>query len=55
MAALLPSVPEICHLLTRLVFRPPIAAAFVLAWSTWRRRHQFTAAQAHYRHHQMQL
>jgi hypothetical protein len=55
MAALLPSVPEICHLLTRLVFRPPLTTAFVLAWSLWRRRHQFTAAQAHYRRHQMQL
>jgi hypothetical protein len=48
MDALLPSVPEIRYLLSRLLLSPPIGKAFVLAWSFWRRRHQFCAAVAHY-------
>jgi hypothetical protein len=55
MAALLPSVPEIRYLLARLMLRPPITTAAIMAWSLWRRRHQINAAKAHYRRHQMQL
>jgi hypothetical protein len=28
---------------------------FVLAWSRWRRRHQTTAAKAHYRNQQQEM
>jgi hypothetical protein len=55
MTALLPSVPEIRYLLARMIFRPPVTPIFVMAWSYWRRRHQITAANAHYRRRQMQL
>jgi hypothetical protein len=56
MADLIPSVPEIRYLLTRLLLKPPLGAAFILAWSLWRRRHQATAAAAHYqRRHNAQL
>jgi hypothetical protein len=49
-------VPEIRTLLARLQFIPPLAVAFVVSWSMWRRRHQAKAAIAHYkRHHKMQL
>src|SRR6202008_5017277 len=49
MALLLPSIPEIRRLLARSILRPPIATAFIMAWSLWRRMHQFKAACAHYR------
>ena len=49
MAALVPTVPEFRHLLARLLLRPPTRRAYVLAWSLWRRRHQLSAALAHYR------
>ena len=49
MTALVPSVPEIRYLLARLLLRPPISPAFIIAWSLWRRRHQANAAVAHYR------
>jgi hypothetical protein len=49
--ALLPSVPEIRYLFARLLIRPPISTAFVIAWSLWRRRHQAAAAQSHYKTH----
>jgi hypothetical protein len=56
MVALVPSVPEIRHLLARLLLRPPISPAFIIAWSLWRRRHQANAALAHYRcRYNMQL
>jgi hypothetical protein len=55
MAALLPSVPEIRYLLARLMLRPPIAADAIMVWSLWRRRHQLSAAKAHYKRHKMQL
>jgi hypothetical protein len=49
LAALVASVPERRTLLARLRLAPPLGAAFVKAWSIWRRRHQATAALAHYR------
>jgi hypothetical protein len=49
MAALAPSVPEIRYLLARILLRPPIGKAFIIAWSLWRRMHQLNAAQAHYK------
>jgi hypothetical protein len=49
MAAFVPSVPEIRYLLARLLLRPPVAKAFVFAWSVWRRIHQLNAAKAHYK------
>jgi hypothetical protein len=55
MAALLPSVPEIRYLMARLMLRPPIATGAVMVWSLWRRRHQLSAAKAHYKRHKMQL
>ena len=56
MAALVPTVPEIRYLLARLVLRPPISPAFIIAWSLWRRRHLANAAVAHYRcRHNAQL
>jgi hypothetical protein len=42
------SVPEIRRLLAALVHPPPVDAAFRLAWSVWRRRHQARARRAHY-------
>lgn len=50
----LPSVPEIRTLLAWLL-RSPMRRAAVLAWSTWRRRHQQRAAEAHWRRHETQL
>jgi hypothetical protein len=49
MVALVPTMPEIRYLLARLLLRPPISAAFVIAWSIWRRQHQADAAIAHYK------
>jgi len=51
----LPSVPEIRSLIAKLLLRPPLRSPFVLAWSAWRQRHQFGAAEAHYRTHKTQL
>src|SRR3954454_13834562 len=51
----MPSVPEIRHLLARLLLKAIPDVHFVLAWSRWRRRHQAGAAKAHYRRQQMQL
>jgi len=45
----LPSVPEIRHLLARLLLKPIANMAFVYGWSRWRRNHQAGAAKAHYR------
>src|SRR5262249_35100962 len=44
------SVPEVRHLLARLLFPPPSSPSFVLAWSAWRRRHQYKARICHSRH-----
>ncbi|MBV8398552.1 MAG: hypothetical protein JOZ17_07415 [Acetobacteraceae bacterium] len=49
LAFALPSVPEIRYLIARLLLSRITRPAFVLAWSAWRRRHQATAAAAHYR------
>jgi hypothetical protein len=43
------SVCEIRRLLWRLLWKLAPLPAFVLAWSHWRRQHQFRAKQAHYR------
>ena len=45
----LPSVPEIRHLLARLLLKPIADVGFVYEWSQWRRKHQAEAAKAHYR------
>ena len=44
------SVPEARHLLARLLFPPPSGFPLVLAWSLWRRRHQYRARLCHCRH-----
>lgn len=49
MAGLVPSVPEIRYLLARLLLKPPITKTYIIGWSLWRRRHQATAAEAHYK------
>jgi len=38
---------EVQHLLARLFFPAPSGVTFVLAWSIWRRRHQYRAGQCH--------
>jgi hypothetical protein len=43
------SVPEVRRLLWRLLWMMLPSAAFVLAWSDWRRRHQAVAQHHHYR------
>ncbi|PRE88210.1 hypothetical protein C6Q13_11495 [Burkholderia gladioli] len=43
------SVQEIRRLLCRLLWRGTYSVEYVLAWSTWRRRHQYRAQQCHYR------
>lgn len=43
------TVPEIRHLLVAVFIPPPVTAARLLHWSTWRRRHQTTARRSHYR------
>ena len=43
------SVCEIRHLLYTLLWKVAPTAAFILAWSHWRRQHQFRAKRAHYR------
>lgn len=48
-ASLIPSVPEIQTLLSRILLASRPAIAFVFAWSLWRRRHQAEAAIAHYK------
>ncbi len=49
-------LPEIRTLIARLLLSRPIHRLFVLAWSIWRRMHQATAAEAHYKsRQQMQL
>ena len=43
------TVPEVRRLLCRLVWSRPRAREHVLAWSTWRRRHQQRAKISHHR------
>jgi hypothetical protein len=48
-ADLLPlTVPEVRHLLARLLWEPTRPAADVLGWSQWRRRHEARAKLCHY-------
>jgi hypothetical protein len=47
MAALVPTVPEIRYLMARLLLKPPLSTASIIAWSLWRRHHQLNAAIAH--------
>jgi len=54
-AAASPSVPELRYLLARLLLRSPVAAAFIIAWSHWRQRHQRRAARPHYHRQPTQL
>jgi hypothetical protein len=42
------SVAEIRHLLWGLLWKTRALPEFILAWSQWRRRHQFRAKRAHY-------
>lgn len=42
------TVAELRRLLAGLVCQQPADAAFTLAWSIWRRRHQADARRAHY-------
>ena len=51
----LPSVPEIRSLIAKLLLQSYLRSPFILAWSAWRQRHQFSAAEAHYRAHKTQL
>ncbi|WP_157646791.1 transposase, partial [Burkholderia ubonensis] len=43
------SVQEIRRLMCRLLWRGAYSVECVLAWSIWRRRHQYRAQQCHYR------
>lgn len=48
------TVPEIRRLLAalgRAITQPPDAVEQVLAWSSWRRRHQAIAMRCHYARH----
>ena len=49
------TVPEVRRLLARLVWPPHSDLRQVLAWSTWRRRHQARARRAHYQRQQTKL
>jgi hypothetical protein len=42
------TVPEVRRLLWRLAWATAPPATHVLAWSTWRRRHQARARRCHY-------
>jgi len=44
------SVPEARHLLAALLFALPSSVTLVVAWSAWRRRHQWLACFFHTRH-----
>lgn len=43
------TVPEVRNLLRRLVWAPAREDEEVLAWSDWRRTHQYRARAAHYK------
>lgn len=43
------SVPEVRKLLLKLLWAAVPQDETVLAWSAWRRRHQHTARECHYR------
>ena len=42
------TVPEVRRLVWQLLWSRPPSRAAVLAWSRWRRRHQWRARRAHY-------
>jgi hypothetical protein len=46
-AVLVLSIPEVRHLLARLIWPPSASAPLVLAWSWWRRCHQRRASYYH--------
>jgi SRSO17 transposase len=46
-AVLVLSIPEVRHLLARLIWHPSSSAPLVLAWSWWRRCHQHRASYYH--------
>jgi hypothetical protein len=48
-------VPEIRVLIAKLLLQHPLSRRFILAWSDWRRRHQISAAKAHYKRQKTQL
>jgi hypothetical protein len=45
------TVPEVRRLLVGVVWRALPSVEHVLAWSTWRRRHQAVAKRCHYQRH----
>ena len=48
-ADLLPlTVPEVRHLLVRLLWEPTWPTEYVVGWSHWRRRHEARAKHYHY-------
>ena len=49
------TVPEVRRLLARMVWPPHFDPAKLLAWSTWRRRHQARARRAHHQPQQTKL
>jgi len=49
------TVPEVRRLLASMVWPPPSEPGHVLAWSTWRRRHQARARRAHYQRQRTKL
>ena len=49
------TVPEVRRLLARMVWPSHSDPAKLLAWSTWRRRHQARARRAHYQRQQTKL
>jgi hypothetical protein len=49
------TVPEVRRLLARMVWPPHSDPPQILAWSTWRRRHQARARRAHYQRQQIKL
>src|SRR5215470_10019393 len=50
LAALIPlTIPEVRHLLVRLLWEHARPVEQVVAWSSWRRRHQARARRSHYR------
>jgi hypothetical protein len=42
-------VPEVRKLIVQVVWGRPVGPALALAWSIWRRRHQYRAKYHHYR------
>jgi hypothetical protein len=49
MIDLIPSVPEILTVVTRLLYPKSPEPDRIIAWSLWRRTHQKNAAIAHYK------